>query len=421
MTPKQTIYDAAVVGAGIVGLATALALSKAGRRVALIERTPPVRMRGDLGFDLRTVALAPASVDFLRTLGGLDDEELFPIDAMHVWEYDGAGSLRFTSDGALAHVAENSSLARRLWVAAEDRLQVFAGSPVTAMRQSREAVTLAGPEVSARLVIGADGADSAIRQLTGTRVRYEPSDRRGPQRAVATIARASRPHGNVAFQRFGRTGPVALLPLTDNTESGASADGGIVSVIWSASEVETARLQALDDDAFRVALDSETEGLLGGFVAVDRRLTFPIRQALTADFNPASRILFVGDAARTLHPLAGQGVNVGLEDACAVAAHGASGDLGATGRWRAFARDRRLRSKLMMASMRALLAAYCGPHANDPWMRLARNASVRFVDRSVAVKAQLIREAMGIGPLGFERGTPAVSLGEVSSRLARAS
>lgn len=408
MAIREPVYDVAVVGAGIVGLAAAVGLARAGHRVALVERTPPEQVRGTLGFDLRSVALTSVSVDFLRGLGGVEDADLAPIEAMHVWEYDGSGSLRFVCDGALAFVAENSRLTTRLWGIAGSCLHVFPQASVDGLTQTRDAVLLAGPDVAARLVIGADGANSVVRRLAATTLRYEPSYRRGPQRAIATVAQATRSHANVAFQRFGRSGPVALLPLRNGAarDDPESTSHDAVSVIWSTSESENRRLQFLDDDAFRTALGEEVEGVLGDFVAVDRRLSFPVRQALAADFNPAPRILIIGDAARTLHPLAGQGVNVGVEDVRALVAAATHSDLGAPGRWRVFARERRTRSKLMMASMRALLAAYCGPGAGNPWMRLARNASVRFIDTSEGVKAQLVREAMGLGPLAVHQGPP---------------
>ena len=107
-----------------------------------------------------------------------------------------------------------------------------------------------------------------------------------------------------------------------------------VSVIWSTSETENQRLQSMEDEPFRRALGEETEHVLGDFVAVDQRLSFPVRQTLAADLNPRPRILIIGDAARTLHPLAGQGVNVGLEDARALVAAATRGDLGAPSRWR---------------------------------------------------------------------------------------
>lgn len=405
---REPIYDAAVVGAGIVGLAAALALARNGHRIALIERIPPERLRGALGFDLRSVALTPGSVEFLRAMGGVDDVDLAPIESMHVWEYDGSGSLGFEGEGAggaLAFVAENSVLATRLWDVAADCLDIISPASVDGLAQGPDAVVLDGPDVAARLVIGADGANSVVRKLAGTALRCEPPYRGGSQHAIATVARATRSHGDTAFQRFGRSGPVALLPLRGGAQENGSESElhRSVSVIWSASETDSQRLRSLDDESFRCALGEETEGVLGDFVAVDRRLSFPIRQSLAADFNPSPRTLVIGDAARTLHPLAGQGVNVGLEDVRALVARTAPADLGAPGRWRGFSRERRTRSKLIMASMRALLAAYCGPNAGNPWMRLARNVGVRAIDAAPGIKAQLIREAMGIGPMAVAR------------------
>ena len=397
---RRPVYDAAVVGAGIVGLAAAVALAGNGHRIALVERNPPERRRGTLGFDLRSVALTPASVDFTRALDGVLEADLTPIETMQVWEYDGSGSLRFDSDDALAFVAENSALATRLWGVAADCLDIFSPASVVGLMQGPNSLVLEGPDVAARLVIGADGSNSVVRKLANTSMRYEPPLRGGSQHAIATVARAARGHDNTAFQRFGRSGPVALLPLQDGA---ASEIHRSVSVIWSTSETDSVRLQSLDDEGFRRALGEETERVVGDFVAVDRRLSFPVRQALVEDFNPNPRILVIGDAARTLHPLAGQGVNVGLEDVRALVDGADHSDLGAPGRWRGFSRQRRIRSKLMMASMRALLASYCGPHAGNPWMRLARNAGVRFIDATPDVKTQLIREAMGLGPMA-ERG-----------------
>ena len=404
MAATHDIHDVAVVGAGIVGLAAGLALASAGCRVALLERTPPTRVRGDLGLDIRTVALTPDTAAFVSDLGaavdGLSPGAMAPIRVMRIWEFDGTASLTFEHPCALARVAEHSLITTALWRAAEGRVDLVAPASVVGVEASPGHMTLSladrpdgGRErtVSARLLVAADGESSVVRALCGVAVRREPTPRHGMQRAVATIAKTRRPHGNTAWQRFGSTGPVALLPLTDERH---------VAVIWSASESVSTRLATLDDAAFVAALAEETEGVTGGFEAVDRRISFPLRQTLAADLNPSPRTLIIGDAARTLHPLAGQGVNVGLEDVRALAAEAATGgDLGATGRWRDFARARRVRSKAMMAAMRMLLAAYCAPQAANPWMRLARNATIRRIDASPNVKAQLVREAFGLGPL----------------------
>lgn len=417
MSDAGQTYDVAVVGAGIVGLSTALVLTRQGYSVALVERRPPGRVEGELGFDIRTVALTPASVSLLYELDGLEADRLSPIEGMRVWEFDGAASLHFCPDDeasacpagmprALAYVVENSAVTTRLWTVAGERLDIHAPSSVTDLVVERDVVRLVGPDIAARLVVAADGTDSPVGTLAGV-VRREQKGR--AQHALATVARATRTHDNTAYQRFGRSGPVALLPLNLARDDGGTAGGGTesnVAVIWSTSEPEHERLKSLGDEAFMEALGRETEHVLGPFEAVDRRFGFPVRQSLSGDFNPDARILLVGDAARTLHPLAGQGVNIGLEDARGIGAAASGGDLGAPGTWRAFARERRLRSKLMIAAMRTLLAAYSGSLASNPWVRLARNTGIRWIDSSAATKSQLIREAMGLGPLALGASSP---------------
>ena len=400
----EAIYDAAVVGGGVVGTATALALANAGRRTVLIERSAPRRLRGALGFDVRSVALTPASVRFLEGLASVEAAGFTAIEEMRVWECDGAARLRFRTGEPLAWVVENSALVDALWRAAQGKLDMVTATvtglkgDTGGLRSVDGAVALAvrdgdGIErrIRARLVTAADGAESRVRELAGVGTRDEPTPRGGEQRAIATVARTEKPHRRIAWQRFGATGPVALLPL---------AAPCAVSVIWSASAEESERLGALDDAAFRAALGAETEHVLGGVEAVDRRFAFAAKQVLAANPNPLPRILLAGDALRTLHPLAGQGVNIGLEDARAIAAQAARADvddLGQAGLWRGYARSRRQRSKAMMALMRGLLAAYCGPIAHDPWFRLARNVALRRIDASPAAKRHLVREAMGAG------------------------
>ena len=395
MTASNDTCDAAVVGAGVVGLAAALALAKAERRVVLVAPEPPAPRRGALGADLRSVALNAASCALLRDLGlGELGNIRAPVCVMRVWEHDGGAALCFQADDSpLAWVAENSVLETALWDMAAEQVAVVRGE-VTGVAQCADAATLRladGESIRTRLVVAADGAASVVRRSTATEWRLEPSLPLGPQVALATVARLAEPHGATAWQRFGAHGPLALLPLSDSH---------LVSVIWTGVAARQERLLAAADEAFRAALEAETEGLAGAVEAVDARLAFPVQQALAANANPWPRVVLAGDAARTLHPLAGQGVNVGLEDVRRIGAQAANdGDLGAPGRWDAYARARRRRSKLMVATMRGLLEAYCGAWANGPWLRWARNATLRRIDGAPALKRQLAREAMGLGPL----------------------
>ncbi len=400
MSDRNGSYDVVVAGGGIVGLAAALALRRAGHSVAVVEPWAAKRRRGRLGFDARTVALSPASVTWLRSLGGLPEEELTRVTRMRVWEHDGAAALTFTRPDGLAWVVEHSALVSRLWQAASQRLTLIQAT-VVELEQRRDEVALrcresAGGErmrpLRTRLLVAADGGDSAVRRLAGVGIRQERQGR-APQYAIATLIRTARPHGNTAWQRFGSSGPVALLPVGDSST---------FAVIWSTAQGEHERLAQLDDDGFRAALAAETEGVAGAIECVDQRFRFPLRQTLATDFNPAPGIILAGDAARTLHPLAGQGVNIGLEDAhalAAVAGETPSCSLASPARWRSYAQVRRTRSKLMLALMRTLLTAYCGATAGNPWRRLARNTAVRWIDSAPTVKAQLVREACGFGPL----------------------
>lgn len=409
-TEAGRVFDAAVVGAGIVGLAIALALARQGRQVAVVEPTPPQRQRGALGWDLRSVALAPAAAAFLRELddaGEASMPSVARIDAMHVWEHDGAAALDFAGqkEQPLAWVVENSAWTTRAWQLAAQRATVI-GAAVTGLAADGDAAELAFAaaggtgegKVRARLIVVADGANSDVRRFAGADVRAMPWPPHEEQHAIATVARLRQPHRNMAWQRFGATGPVALLPLPEARHA---------AVIWSAAAAEQAQRLAMADEAFRQALEDELEAPAGGIEAVDKRLGFPVRQTLATDLNPMPRVVLAGDAARTLHPLAGQGVNLGIEDARAIAdvAAAAGADLGADGLWQSYARARRVRSKAMLGLMQALLAAYGCMRPNEgPWWRLARNAAVRCIDASAGAKAQLVREAMALGPLGGGHG-----------------
>ncbi|MXY54490.1 MAG: FAD-dependent oxidoreductase [Gammaproteobacteria bacterium] len=397
--PKDTEtgrpLDVAVVGAGIVGLGAALALAQRGLRVALLERVAPEPVRNALGFDPRTVALAPPAVALLKRLGVWEEADAAAIDRMQVWEEEGTAALHFGDGETLAHVVENSALVERMWNAAEKCVEVRCPFRVTDYTELAESAALSGegtdtPGVAARLVLAADGASGGIGELAGARMRRS----RPVQHAIVSVVQCRREHEGAALQRFGADGSVlALLPLTDPCHR---------ALIWSLATSRQEAAMAWDDDAFYRALNDETEAA-AGIRGVGPRFAFPLRQGLASDINPSQRLLVLGDAARTLHPMAGQGVNIGLEDVRALLARLPAGDLAPPGAWRRFAADRRARSKLMLGLNAALLAAY---GARAPLARAVRNMGVRFLNGNSIIKAQLVREAMGVGALttvGFDR------------------
>ncbi len=386
--------DVLIVGGGPVGAAAALGAAGLGLSVAVVERRRPQRGNGRLGMDLRTVALAPATRALLEELGIWGDLAPAPYRSMRVWEERGAAEIRFEAEEVgrteLGWILEVSRVTAALWRRLEDnsRVTCLIGEPLAGFepRVDRVEVGLGGETLGARLVVGADGANSAVRERSGVGVRELETD----QEAIATIAVTAEPHDGVARQRFLLDGPLALLP---------GNDPHIVSVIWSQPAESAHRRVRLDDAGFGAELERAAGFGRGEVVEVDERVSFPVSQIIANRVNPHPRVLLVGDAARVIHPLAGLGVNLGFEDVAGllkVLERQTNGDPGVDGLWRAFARRRKARSVAMMGFLAALRAFY---GMRQPLVHWIRNMGVRLVHRTGPVKRQLIREAMGFGPV----------------------
>lgn len=387
--------DVAVVGGGLMGLAAALGLARQGRRVALVEPNPPRVTRGELGLDLRTLALSPASRGFLQRLGGWTDVPAAPYRRMEIWEERGTRTMTFDAAevgrAELGWIVENSPLCTALWAAAVGHEHVTVhDSRLLDLQPGAAGVVLdlGGRQLQARLLVAADGAASAVRQRLGVAMQTYQTG----QSALATAVRTAQAHQGTAYQRFLLDGPLALLP---------AGDPHVCSVVWSQSEAQAERRLALSAGAFCEELGQAVQGCLGRVEAVDRRLTFPLKQQLAATFNPQPRVLLLGDAARVIHPLAGLGANLGLEDVSAMLAElqrmGAAADPGSAGLWRAFDRRRQARSRLMLRIMAGLGQVYS---RGDPLSQWVRNLGVRWLDAALPVKRQIMLEAMGLGQAG---------------------
>lgn len=388
------MFDVLVVGGGLVGASVALGAAALGQRTAIIEQQRPQPRRGRLGMDLRTVALAPPSQAILADLDVWREVSAVPYRSMRVWEERGAAELEFDAEEAqreeLGWILEASVLSAALWrqLDACSGLERLVGEPVTGVSPvpGGMAVSTSSGTVSARLVIAADGGQSAIRGQLGVRVKAWETD----QVATATVAQTAEPHNQTACQCFLLPGPLALLP--GNGER-------LVSVVWSQPEEQAVRRQQLGDAEFRQELAQASGYCHGEVLDVDKRLSFPVSQAIAATPNPHQRVLLIGDAARVIHPLAGLGVNLGFEDVAGVleGLRRAPGkDPGAAGRWRTFARRRQARGRAMIGFLGGLRAFYGMPQPAAHWLR---NQGVRFVNRSAPIKGQLIREALGFGPI----------------------
>ncbi len=386
--------DVLVVGGGLVGAVAALGIAATGRRVGLVDRTRAQESRGAFDMDIRNIACSPASKALLESVGVWQALSPAPYQRMVVWEDRGTAGLEFSAADAgrkeLGWILENSPTLLALWKLIDDHplVDVFLGE-VTTVDLQADAVHLdvGGNRLTAKLLVGVDGARSAVRELVGVRTDVLATG----QQALATIVRTEQGHEGVAVQRFLLDGPLALLP---------SRVPDLSSVVWSQSPEEALRRRDLAEADFCAEIEAAIESRLGRVLAADARFTFPLAQHVVADFNPQARVLLIGDAARVLHPLAGLGANVGFEDVRDLL-HGlkrlpVAADPGAQGIWRAFARKRRLRAQLMVAAMAGFRHAYA---EGTPVLAWLRNSAVSWINNTAAVKQQIIREALGLGPL----------------------
>lgn len=384
--------EVAVVGGGVVGMITALLLARAGREVTLVDSITHLPAR-DEPWDLRSFALTPASRRILARCGVwdmLDQARIATFEGMEIRDAASPARVRFDRAGAgnqpLAYLVEQSNLitACHRQLAQQARVSDLAAQ-VLGMIAGAEDVRLhlgERRELRARVVLACDGRDSPMRALAG--ITSEEHDYR--QRAVVANVRTQLPHGGIARQRFLPEGPLALLPLPSPNE---------VAIVWSTTPEQASWAETCDDEAFLAALTQASDAWLGEILSTSRRLGFPLVRRHARHYV-AERLALIGDAAHVVHPLAGQGLNLGLLDAAAVVEELGSASAAALLHPQSllarYARARRGGNLAMLTVTDQLNRLFA--RREIPVVGL-RRMGLALVDRAAPLKRRLIAEATG--------------------------
>lgn len=386
--------DVLVVGSGMAGATLAsLLLTGPGVRVALAAAGEPPSYPGDPD-SLRVSALSPGSCRILDSAGAwldIEREGVSPYERMQVWDAGSPGRIAFDAGEAgepwLGCIARNDLVVSAVHRQARSRGAAWlCPARLESLHAGPDMVTAtfdSGDTIAARVVAGADGARSAVRNLAGIEAR----SRDYGQRAIVACVETTEPHLRTAWQRFLPSGPLAFLPLAD----------GRCSIVWSCDEALAGELLALDDDAFSARLGEAFEHRLGAVRVCGPRAAFPL-QRVEARHYIGSRVALVGDAAHQVHPLAGQGANLALMDAAALAevvqaALKAGRDPGQRAVLRRYERWRRSEDVPMAASLDLLQGLFGAPRS--PW-RMLLGTGMSAVDATAPLKRRLLRQAMGL-------------------------
>ncbi len=400
MSTSSREFDVIIVGAGIIGavMACLLKAPSAGTplRVALIADRFAQPAAVDADWDLRVFALSRASERLLKLCGiweALPAARVNPYERMCVWDAQGAahgpGCLSFDcaaiGEPNLGYIVDGAVLQWQALERARALGAVLIEAPLSSIAGGADAVRAGladGRELRGTLIVGADGTESKTRQLLGIDTAGHAYD----QDALVTHVRTSAPHAATAWQRFLPGGPLAFLPLSD----------GRCSIVWSTPRVEAARLRALDPEGFGSALSAASGEALGSCTVTAPLAAFPLKLQYALSYA-RPRAVLLGDAAHVVHPLAGQGLNLGLMD-CAVLAQvlkdcGVPRSFGDMKVLRRYERWRRSENLLAGAGLDALERLFS--YAKGP-LPAVRSFGLGAVERLPMLKRRLARQALGL-------------------------
>lgn len=380
-------FDLIIVGGGLAGASLAVALRASRLRVALVESRPPVL---PTELDSRVYAVSPASQAFLSDLGvwrHLPEDRLSPVRDMAIFG-DRRGRLQFSAYdsgmGELAWIVESSVMHRELWESLKRQHNVSLFCPAQCERVSWEPSTAIlelsdGRRLTARLIVGADGVNSWVREQAAIGAAFRSYDELG----VVANFRAEAAHDGTAFQWFRPDGVLALLPMSEHC----------VSMVWSAPVSIAERLMAMDEASFCSHVSAAAGERLGRLALITPRAAFPLR-FMRVDRLVQHRLALIGDAAHAIHPLSGHGINLGFQDARALAecldVVPPWSDPGALATLRRYARARAEEPRLLQYATHGLHDLFA---SSDLLSATLRNAGMNLVHRLPVLKQALVRYA----------------------------
>ena len=406
-------FDVLIVGAGMVGLTLALALRKTtDLKVAITDTLPVNELTSDP--EVRVSAINVASQTIFENLdvwADIESNRLQPYQKMHVWDKEGLGKLEFSLDDLgsfpqnenLGWIIENNVIRNALWHKAQtdEGITFFTDHKLASIAEGdsesfisfeaplNESVSMQAPLI-AKLVVGADGANSWVRQQIATPMITRDYD----HHAIVATVKCSQGHNNTAWQVFLPTGPLAFLPLYPESKD-------TCSIVYSTSPAEAKRLIALNKVDFAKELTAASDGKLGTIELVSERFTHPLTMRLAQDFVKG-RVVLIGDAAHTIHPLAGQGVNLGLLDAAALTQSIASltssentkdKSIASLAILKAFSRARKSEATEMIAAMEAIKQTF---GVQQPGVKLLRGIGLSLLDNIKPAKKIMVEKALGL-------------------------